>query len=229
MSSDRNISVIPLAKAGFVDGGNYETYRPGYTDDVVKEIILMATDSVDLLDGECEYDILELGAGTGKFTECLLKHCPQGMKVLVTEPSNDFIKTLEEKIPVVETRQCSANKIPLPDNSVKAIIAAQCFHWFANEENISEIARVLKPGGNFVLVWNVLDESSLLNADFQKFILKWIKDSPQYYDMRWKQFLDNCDQQWSSNCSPCEEVWILIMIMSREERSFEERHPSNLK
>ncbi|XP_062597945.1 uncharacterized protein LOC134259372 [Saccostrea cucullata] len=194
MSSDGKPGVIPVAKAGFVDGGNYETYRPGYTDEVVKEVISMATDSVESCDDDCEYDILELGAGTGKFTECLFKLCPQGMKVLVTEPSSDFVKTLEEKNPGVNTRQCSANNIPLPDNSVKAIIAAQCFHWFANDENITEIVRVLKPGGNFVLVWNILDEKSLLNADFQKFILKWIKDTPQYYDMRWEKFLDSCDK-----------------------------------
>ncbi|XP_048738753.1 uncharacterized protein LOC125653347 [Ostrea edulis] len=193
MSSERNINVIPVAKFGFVDGGNYEAHRPGYTDEAVKEVISMATDSIKSL-GDCQYDILELGAGTGKFTQCLLKNIPQELKVLLTEPSENFLKTLEKKFPDMNTRQCSADNIPVTDHSVNAIIAAQCFHWFAKPEAITEITRVLKPGGNFVLIWNIKDQSSLLNSDFRNLILKWVKDTPQYFDGAWKDFLDRCNQ-----------------------------------
>ena len=40
-----------------------------------------------------------------------------------------------------------------------AVIAAQSFHWFANEKSISEIHRVLIPGGKLGLVWNTRDRS----------------------------------------------------------------------
>ena len=40
-----------------------------------------------------------------------------------------------------------------------AVIAAQCFHWFANDKSISEIQRVLVPEGKLGLVWNVRDHS----------------------------------------------------------------------
>ena len=45
----------------------------------------------------------------------------------------------------------------LPDSTVHAVIAAQSFHWFANDKSISEIHRVLVPGGKLGLVWNTRD------------------------------------------------------------------------
>ena len=41
-----------------------------------------------------------------------------------------------------------------------AVIAAQSFHWFANDKAISEIHRVLVPGGKLGLVWNVRDHTT---------------------------------------------------------------------
>ena len=40
-----------------------------------------------------------------------------------------------------------------------AVIAAQSFRWFANDKSISEIHRVLVPGGKLGLVWNRRDHS----------------------------------------------------------------------
>ena len=48
----------------------------------------------------------------------------------------------------------------LPDSTVHAVIAAQSFHWFANDKSISEIHRVLVPGGKLGLVWNVRDHTT---------------------------------------------------------------------
>jgi SAM-dependent methyltransferase len=42
----------------------------------------------------------------------------------------------------------------LPDSGVDLITAAQAFHWFDPEAARKEFARVLKPGGRVVLVWN---------------------------------------------------------------------------
>ena len=41
-----------------------------------------------------------------------------------------------------------------------AVIAAQSFHWFANVKSISEIHRVLVPGGKLGLVWNSRDHTT---------------------------------------------------------------------
>ena len=49
--------------------------------------------------------------------------------------------------------------IALPDSSVDAIVAARCFHWFANEEAVRDICRVLVPGGSLGMIWILPDES----------------------------------------------------------------------
>ena len=39
------------------------------------------------------------------------------------------------------------------------MIAAQSFHWFANQKALAEIHRVLVPGGHFGLIWRNRDRS----------------------------------------------------------------------
>jgi SAM-dependent methyltransferase len=49
----------------------------------------------------------------------------------------------------------SAEEIPVGDASVDAVFAAQSFHTFNQGRAIAEIARVLRPRGTVVLLWNV--------------------------------------------------------------------------
>jgi SAM-dependent methyltransferase len=53
----------------------------------------------------------------------------------------------------------TAEAIPLPDASVQAVVVGQAFHWFDGASALTEIRRVLKPGGALGLIWNVRDES----------------------------------------------------------------------
>jgi SAM-dependent methyltransferase len=72
---------------------------------------------------------------------------------------------LEHVVPQAEAHAGSAEAIPLADASVDAVFAAQAFHWFANEQALAEIARVLRPGGVFADVWNdTIDPTPLPDA-----------------------------------------------------------------
>lgn len=74
---------------------------------------------------------------------------------------------LERVVPAAESLTGAAEAIPLRDTSVDAVFAAQAFHWFANLEAILEIARVLRPGGVFAVVWNEGVDPSPLPGAYQ--------------------------------------------------------------
>lgn len=100
--------------------------------------------------------VLDLGAGTGKFTELLVS---AGFDVIAVEPSDGMREQLAQVVPAAAVHEGSAEKIPLADASADAAVMAQAWHWVDPRLAIPEIARVLRPGGTLGLVWNVRDEN----------------------------------------------------------------------
>ncbi len=100
--------------------------------------------------------VLELGAGTGKFTRVLER---TGVRVLALEPSEGMRAELLRQSPDVPLVGGTAEAIDLPAASVDAVVAAQAFHWFDVPRAAREAARVLRPHGGLGLLWNIRDES----------------------------------------------------------------------
>ena len=143
-----------MAAEGFGrNSSNYEANRPGYTPEAVK-IIAQAVASVSSIGKGIQCQVLELGAGTGKLTEQLVRELPTSTRYLASEPSRNFLDALREKSLGVETVETSAASIPLPDNSVQAVVCAQSFHWFSDLDSLNSIHRALAPAGLLILVWN---------------------------------------------------------------------------
>jgi len=136
----------------------YERTRPDYPDALL-ELVPVPADAT----------VLDLGAGTGKLTRVLARRYRQ---VIAVEPLDGMRAILEAVVPGVESRAGSAEAIPLADASVDAVFAAQAFHWFANDEAVAELARVLRPGGVLALVWNDRDEGrpDPLPADYRAYL-----------------------------------------------------------
>ncbi|XP_022785359.1 uncharacterized methyltransferase C25B8.09-like [Stylophora pistillata] len=82
-----------------------------------------------------------------------------GTQVIASDPTGTMIRQFQRVLPFIEVLQCSAENIALPDSSVDAVVAAHCFHWFANEEAVRDIYRVLVPGGSLGMIWIFPDES----------------------------------------------------------------------
>jgi SAM-dependent methyltransferase len=123
----------------------YERTRPGYAD----AAIAWMAQRLPLK------RVLDLGAGTGKLTRQLLAH---GADVVAVEPSDAMRAVLERVVPEAEALAGSAEAIPLADESVDVVTAAQAFHWFRTEEALAEMHRVLRPGGGCAFVWNEWDD-----------------------------------------------------------------------
>jgi SAM-dependent methyltransferase len=62
-------------------------------------------------------------------------------------------------VPQAAVFEGSAERIPLPDASVDAVVVAQAWHWTDPRLAIPEVARVLRPHGTLSLIWNIRDHS----------------------------------------------------------------------
>ena len=128
--------------------------------------------------------VLDLGAGTGKFSSRLLAI---GATVTAVEPVPAMLNQLMQLYPGIEAKEGSAEHIPLADASVDAVVCAQAFHWFATPEALKEIHRVLKPGGSLGLIWNVRDERVEWVAALTKIIEPFEGDAPRYHTQQWRR------------------------------------------
>ncbi len=98
--------------------------------------------------------VLDLAAGTGKLTRALLA---QGFDVVAVEPLGPFRDVLVESIGAERVRDGVAEAIPLADGAVDAVTVADAFHWFDQAQALSEVRRVLRPGGGLALLSTVPD------------------------------------------------------------------------
>jgi SAM-dependent methyltransferase len=120
---------------------DYERGRPGWPRAVV--------DVAGLPPTAC---VLDLGAGTGKLTRLLVGRFD---RVVAVEPAQEMRRLLATLSPEAEALAGTAQEIPLADAAADAVFAAESFHWFDDERALTQIARVLRPGGALVLMWNL--------------------------------------------------------------------------
>jgi len=157
--------------------GTYARGRPDYP----PEILQWLRQRLRLESGK---SVVDLGAGTGKFTNYLVK---TGAHVIAVEPVPQMREQLAGLLPDVEVREGTATAIPLPDNSVDALTCAQSFHWFATRAALAEIHRVLKPGGRLGLVWNTRDENVEWIVRLSTIITPYEGDAPRFANGTWRQ------------------------------------------
>lgn len=127
--------------------------------------------------------VVDLGAGTGKFTPRLIS---TGARVIAVEPVAAMLSKLSAALPQVETHAGTADSIPLPDASVDAVVCAQSFHWFATHAALADILRILKPGGKLGLIWNLRDASVPWVARLDAIVNRVEGDTPRYYTGAWR-------------------------------------------
>ncbi len=140
-----------VADAGFDrEAQSYERARPGYP----PECVAWFADHLGISPGRT---VLDLAAGTGKFTRLLE---PLGARLIAAEPVDGMRAVLAATSPAVPLVSCAAERLPFAERSLDAIVVAQAFHWFDAPVALEEAARVLRPAGRLGLVWNARDRSA---------------------------------------------------------------------
>ena len=125
----------------------YVLYRPGYPPEALRT-----------LQTECgltpSHGIADIASGTGIWTRMLLEN---GNAVFGVEPNAEMRKAGERLLsgfPKFNSVAGTAEATTLADRSIDFVTAAQAAHWFDLPKARREFARILKPEGWAVLIWN---------------------------------------------------------------------------
>ncbi len=100
----------------------------------------------------------DLGSGTGFYTDDVAPYVDKLYAVDVQSEMHDLYR--EKELPeTVETVTADVSDLPLEDRSLDAAFSTFTFHEFASEENLGELARVLRSGGRLAVVdWSAEGE-----------------------------------------------------------------------
>ncbi|MBR5348733.1 MAG: class I SAM-dependent methyltransferase [Lachnospiraceae bacterium] len=117
-------------------------------------------ESFDELIMNCGKPILDLGCGSGNDTKYLIE---KGKKVISCDQSQNAINNIKKNFPEVKDAVCfnMLDGMPFENDMFEVIIADLCLHYFDEEDTkaiVSEIRRILMPGGHLIFRVNSLKD-----------------------------------------------------------------------
>jgi SAM-dependent methyltransferase len=102
-----------------------------------------------------DWNVIDVGSGTGISCELFLEN---GNVVTAVEPNGPMRAAAEKSLARFGERfrsvNGSAESTTLPAACADLALAAQAFHWFDIPAARREFARILKPAGHALLMWN---------------------------------------------------------------------------
>jgi len=125
---------------------DYAAWRPGYPDSVVAFLLAGGADGHAV-----RRRVLDVGAGSGQLSAAL---AAAGHDVVAVDTSAQMLEQLRVRLPDVVAHVGDAEAVPLPDDDVDVVVAAQAAHWFDPVAAGREFRRVLRPGGAVGFAWN---------------------------------------------------------------------------
>jgi SAM-dependent methyltransferase len=105
-----------------------------------------------------------------------------GNRVFGVEPNPEMREAGERllgRYPAFHSIAATAEETGLADRSVDFITAGQAFHWFDREKARVEFARVLRPQGWVVLIWNERITTTPFLAEYEALLQRYATDYSQ--------------------------------------------------
>ncbi len=106
-------------------------------------------------------DVLEIGCGSGLFTDALLRmHC---RSVHTSDISQVFLQKTAVLCPEAILWRCDANQLPFAENSFDQIVGHSVLHHFLHyEAMLARCFHILRPGGSMTVFEPVLQGKVLI-------------------------------------------------------------------
>jgi SAM-dependent methyltransferase len=217
---DNSSEAIALRASSF--GGEAAAYaaeRPEYPDEAIRW-------ALEPVSARTPLRVLDLAAGTGKLTVGLLR---TGAEVVAVEPDQAMLAELHRHLPDVRALAGTAERIPLGDASVDAVVVGQAIHWFDPERAFPEIARVLTPGGVLAGLWNHEDDRVPWVSGLQEVsqsgvnFSRWqdrprLDPSPQFPALEHQDF-PNVQRRTAESMAGTVGTHSHVLVLSSEERA----------
>ena len=127
-----------------------------------------------------EGKFLDIGCGTGNYTIALNK---MGLDFVGIDPSTEMLSKAKSKSERIHWQKGKSEKIPFEDETfVGAIASLTIHHWSDLTASFSEINRVLKPFGKFVIFTSTPDQTGnyWLKRYFPEMIAKSAQQMPEF-------------------------------------------------
>ncbi len=126
----------------------YRAARPDYSSALIDDVVAYAA----LKPGDA---ILEVGCGTGQATKGF---APRGFPILALDPGGEMVRAARAALLEfgnVECIEATFEAWPAKASAFRLIIAAQSWHWVAEEVRFVKAAQVLAPGGSLAVFGHV--------------------------------------------------------------------------
>ena len=112
-----------------------------------------------------EWSVLDIGCGGGANLLQILQRCPQGKAYGIDISSESVTFARKKNKKYLGTRcfieQGGVHRLPYPDYAFDAVTAFETVYFWGNLQHaFTEVARVLKPGGSFLICCEISDPAN---------------------------------------------------------------------
>lgn len=99
--------------------------------------------------------VLDLACGTGELAQRIVRAVPD-VEIVGVDLSSSMVDRARKKLggePSVQFQRADAHNLSFEENAFDVVVCASTFHYFTHPSVvIGEVARVLRPGGRFILL-----------------------------------------------------------------------------